>query len=73
MNKLNYKEMQRYCNEVNKYKVGCECGHKVFMPHGVDTKICNWCGRKVYKNDMIKFKYVLRNKLKEYDKILIQD
>ena len=73
MSKMSFKEMQKYCNEVQKFKVSCECGHRVFIPYNKDTKICNWCGRIVYKNDLIKFKRVLRNKLERCDKILIKD
>ena len=73
MNTRNYKQIQKYCNEVQKFKVSCECGHRVFIPFNRDFKICTWCGRKVYKNDIIEFKHVLKDKLHKNNKILIKD
>ena len=47
------------------YKVKCKCSHSVFMPYGIDKKICSHCGNWVYKNKEIEFKEILLRKLKE--------
>ena len=73
MHRLNYKEMQKYCNEINKYKVSCECGHKVFIPTKKDFNICSWCGKKVYRTEQIRFRHTLKDKLWKDYKILIED
>lgn len=47
------------------YKVRCKCSHSVFMPYGVDKKICSHCGNYVYRNKECEFKEKLLKKLKE--------
>lgn len=37
----------------------CKCGHTVFIISKFDFVYCDWCGRKVFKNDKAKFKYKL--------------
>ena len=34
----------------------CKCGHVVHIQSNIDFVYCDWCGRKVYKNDLVKFK-----------------
>lgn len=68
MNIFNMQEMNKYCNEISKFKVSCECGHKVFIPENKKYNICSWCGKKVYKNELEKFKCKLLNKIKEMKK-----
>lgn len=45
----------------------CEnCGHTIsFYAFEAEKKVCNWCGRLNYKNDLTKFKDTLNKKLKE--------
>ena len=47
------------------FKIKCKCSHSVFMPYGVDKKICSHCGNYVYKNKQIEFKDKLLKKIKE--------
>ena len=51
-------------NEQSKYKKHCaNCGHTLsFYSYEKDRKCCNFCGTFNYKNDLIKFKYKLREK-----------
>ena len=62
MNK--YIEDSKIFSEKAKYKKYCEyCGHTLsFYFFEKDRKCCDHCGRYNYKNDLIKFKYKLREK-----------
>ena len=46
----------------------CKCGHVVYIPAKCKFIYCNWCGRKVWKNDKIKFEYLLKQKLEQVQK-----
>ena len=62
---MNLLEERRYSNALSELKVKCSCSHILFFPSfGPDIKICTYCGRKVYRNERIKFKDILLNKLK---------
>jgi hypothetical protein len=52
-------------NEYDKVKFVCSCGHRVIMPKWVDKRICDWCGRWVFRNKKDEFKYRLQEKMKE--------
>ena len=49
----------------SKYRNYCEyCGHTIsFYAFEDDRKICNYCGKYNYRNDKIKFRYLLKQKL----------
>ena len=66
-NLMTFKEISKYCNEIQKFKVECKCGHRVMIPFGKDFKICNWCGHKVYRNKNLEFKERLKQILKNED------
>lgn len=57
MNLMSPKDMNKYCSELEKYKVPCKCGHKmVILPtQKLNYRICSWCGRKVYKDKKSEF------------------
>ena len=57
MHTIKFKEIQKYCNEIGKYKIPCKCGHKVVIlpTQKMNYKICSWCGRKVYKDNKSEF------------------
>lgn len=46
------------------YKVRCDCGHSIFMPHGTIKKICNYCGKYVYESKRAEFKDKLKKQLR---------
>lgn len=47
-------------------KVKCECSHVLYFPvYAPDIQICNHCGRKVYRNNKIRFKDIMFNNLKK--------
>ena len=52
--------------DLSKIKVKCECSHTVLFPsYGADIKVCDYCGKKLYRNEKVKFDYLLGKKLKE--------
>ena len=61
MNKIEY---EKFYNYITKNKISCECGHKIFL-YKKDKLICSWCGRYVFKNKRIEFKYRIKEKLNE--------
>lgn len=50
-----------------KHKKYCEhCGHTIsFYAFEKDRKVCNYCKRYNYRNEKIKFKYLLNKKINE--------
>lgn len=48
-----------------KNRTYCEyCGHTIsFYAFEGDRKLCNYCHRYNYRNDKIKFRYLLKKKL----------
>ena len=42
----------------NNYRVKCSCGHTLIMVHE-SRKICDWCGKWVFKDKSEEFKYRL--------------
>lgn len=46
-------------NELAKIKHKCECGHTVIVPNKVDFVYCDYCFKRVYRNDFMKFKHNL--------------
>ena len=62
---LTNKEFRRMSDEYDKVKYKCECGHKVVIPTWIDKKVCDWCGRYVFKSkkdeDLYRIKEMLKN------------
>ena len=53
---MGFRKIKKYMNEVSKHKYYCKCGHTLFMPYGVDRKLCDWCGYYFYKDKKYEFK-----------------
>lgn len=69
MNKI---EMERYADELSKIRVKCLCSHTLYFPsYGPDIQICNHCGHKVYRNDLVKFKDLLTKEVQKCQKHII--
>lgn len=61
---MNMIEERRYSNVLSEIRVRCSCSHTLFFPSfGPDVKICSYCGKKVYRNERIKFKNMLLKEL----------
>lgn len=51
----------------------CEhCGHSVDFRSGLLYYICNYCGKRIYRNNKIKFKIELQERLKKNNDTNIQ-
>lgn len=62
--KRTYKEDQKISDSIARCKCECDhCGHKEIMVH-VDRKICSWCGHWVYRDAKAKFKYKIKEMMK---------
>lgn len=48
---------------ISQHKVKCKCGHVIVM---IDRpfKICNWCGKKVYRSKKDEFEDKLKKVIK---------
>lgn len=60
---LTVKEYERMTDEYNKVKYQCKCGRKIIIPKWVDKKLCDWCGRYVFKSEKDEIKYRIREKM----------
>ena len=69
-NTMNYKQLSKYLNEIQKYMHTCKCGHRVLVSNGYTYNICNWCGRKVYRSEQDEFKEKMQRRLKSERKNL---
>lgn len=52
---MNFKDMEKYANEVQNHIYKCKCGHSVFIRKKEIKSICNWCGRSVYRSKKDEF------------------
>ena len=59
-----YEEDTKIMHSLTRNTVKCKCGHSVTMANAERT-ICSWCGKWVYKNSKVEFKYRLKEKLRE--------
>lgn len=59
-----YEEDTRKFESIAGYKVKCKCSHTIVMAK-VDRLICNHCGRWVYRNKNIEFRYKMLERLKK--------
>lgn len=47
-NKMTFKQLEKYQEEIAKRKVKCKCGHTVVIRYNEDKKLCTWCNHYVY-------------------------
>ena len=66
------KDTQMADLEKQKMSHRCQCGHSVFIPINVEYRICEYCGRKVTKENKtvyeIAFKSRITNQYKRFMK-----
>lgn len=46
---------KKFIDELSKYRIKCKCGHTLHITKQRDFKICNFCGRKVYRDSKCEF------------------
>lgn len=61
---LTLREIKKISDNQAKYKAKCECGVTAVMMEA-DRKICYRCGKWIYRNDQIKFRYEMMQRLRE--------
>lgn len=61
---LTKKDMDKIEQSKEPFKIKCSCGARNIVVD-TDRKICYRCGRWVYKNEKIKFKYEILKRLRE--------
>lgn len=52
---MNFKELNKYADEVQNHIYKCKCGHSVLIGRKHIKNICNWCGSSVYRNKKDEF------------------
>ena len=60
---MKYKKVKQRDNEFSKVRHVCKCGHTVYVPVKYDFVYCDWCFRRVWRDEETKFKYKLMAKL----------
>lgn len=61
---MTMQEMKCYCDVLSKIRVKCSCSHTLYFPSfGPDIQICSHCGKKVYRNERVKFKSMMLKKI----------
>lgn len=63
MIKSNFKEDSKRFKYISNYRVKCKCGHTMIMSKA-DRTICSYCGNWIYKTPAIKFRYEMKEKLR---------
>lgn len=61
---LTPKEYERMCDELDKVRYKCKCGHKNIIPKWKDKTLCTWCHCYVFKDKKKEFEYRVKEKLK---------
>lgn len=65
MKEFDFDRMKRKRNDnkllkaLSEHKVKCKCGHVIIIID-LPYKICDWCGRKIYRSKKDEFKDKLR-------------
>ena len=52
---MNYKDLNKYADEVQTHVYKCKCGHSVLIRAYEVSNICNHCDRTVYRNPREEF------------------
>lgn len=62
---LSLDEIKRKYENMQKFAHKCKCGHTVFIANKSGKAECNYCHNLVFKDEITKFKYIMRSKLIE--------
>lgn len=58
--KYNHKEMDRMFNECTNNTFKCKCGHSILITNKEKRKVCNYCGRLVFRSKKDEYFYRLK-------------
>ena len=57
---MSFKEKEKKLSEVfGSLTVHCLCGHPIIFTTKVDKRICSYCGKSVFRNKQIEFKFCI--------------
>lgn len=62
MNNLIKEDIIKMRNQ-QKIKKMCRCGHKIIIPEFLDKRLCDWCGRWVFRTPKLEFQARLKEKM----------
>ncbi len=63
---MGFEKSKKYENEIHKITKVCKCNNRIhFMNINQDCKICEICGRKVFRNKQAEFRDKIKQKMKE--------
>lgn len=63
---MGFEKSKKYESEIHKITKVCKCNNRIhFMNINQDYKICEICGRKVFRNKQAEFRDKLKQKIKE--------
>lgn len=64
-NYLSFSDIEKLDEEKTENRIYCKnCGHALNISHQRDKRICNHCGKYVFREDKEEFKYRLLNSYK---------
>lgn len=61
-----FNDIQKYADNMAKYKHKCKCGHTVYLSKAHPKKLCNWCGKMNFLNEKEEFKEKIKNELRKH-------
>lgn len=63
---MGFDKSKKLANEIHKVTKICKCSNRVhFMKVNQEFKICEICGRRIYRNKQAEFREKLKQKMKE--------
>jgi NADH pyrophosphatase NudC (nudix superfamily) len=62
---MKFSDVQKYVENMSKYKHRCKCGHNVYLSKTHPKTICSWCKHMNYLDEKEEFKEKLKNALKK--------
>ena len=60
-----FKKMSKYEDEMSSLKVKCECSHTMVIPKRIDSVICSYCKKRVYRTPEIEFREKMKREIRK--------
>lgn len=61
---MTYKDIDKYSDNLSRYRYKCKCGHKVVIPEWEEKQLCHWCKNYVFKNKKDETLYRIKEMIK---------
>jgi len=59
---MSLKDIIKQQEDISRNKIKCKCGHSILLGNQ-KRRICNWCGKWVYKDKRTEFEYKLKESI----------